>query len=275
MRTAPAEAAGAAALAAAEQQQRRRGSGCGARVGLCLLCGLPAAGKSTLARALSRRLPRSPGWACALLAYDELIPPEAFRPRAPGAGPHEPSPLVSAAALIGRSGALLLRHWVRPRLPGNETRLGLAGSPHGGAAQQRRCGALISRLSLSTAARLEAEPPRAAAVPGGIPAGAAHRGGAARPRAAGLGAFPGCCRRQGLLTAAEDDAGAASRPLLLLLDDNFYYQSMRYEVYQLARKCNYSVIFGMGMFVGNSVRFSCLLSSVSLGELVILIAGYL
>uniref|UniRef100_A0A8C0VC84 Phosphoseryl-tRNA kinase n=1 Tax=Cyanistes caeruleus TaxID=156563 RepID=A0A8C0VC84_CYACU len=29
---------------------------------------------------------------------------------------------------------------------------------------------------------------------------------------------------------------SASRPLLLLLDDNFYYQSMRYEVYQLARK---------------------------------------
>ncbi|KFP70019.1 L-seryl-tRNA(Sec) kinase, partial [Acanthisitta chloris] len=29
---------------------------------------------------------------------------------------------------------------------------------------------------------------------------------------------------------------AESRPLYLLLDDNFYYQSMRYEVYQLARK---------------------------------------
>ncbi|ELW69706.1 L-seryl-tRNA(Sec) kinase [Tupaia chinensis] len=29
---------------------------------------------------------------------------------------------------------------------------------------------------------------------------------------------------------------AVSRPLFLVLDDNFYYQSMRYEVYQLARK---------------------------------------
>lgn len=105
MRKAPAEAAGAAGLAAAEEQQQQRGSGGGARVGLCLLCGLPAAGKSTLARALSRRLPQRPGWACALLTYDELIPPEAFLPRAPGAGPHEPSPLVSAAALIGRAGA--------------------------------------------------------------------------------------------------------------------------------------------------------------------------
>lgn len=88
MRTAPAEAAGGAALAA-EQQQQHRESGGGARVGLCLLCGLPAAGKSTLGRALSRRLPQRRGWACALLAYDELIPPEAFHT--------SPSPSVSAA----------------------------------------------------------------------------------------------------------------------------------------------------------------------------------
>ncbi|KGL84688.1 L-seryl-tRNA(Sec) kinase, partial [Tinamus guttatus] len=33
----------------------------------------------------------------------------------------------------------------------------------------------------------------------------------------------------------------ASRPLFFILDDNFYYQSMRYEVYQLARK--YSLSF--------------------------------
>ncbi|KFV01042.1 L-seryl-tRNA(Sec) kinase, partial [Tauraco erythrolophus] len=34
---------------------------------------------------------------------------------------------------------------------------------------------------------------------------------------------------------------ATSGPLYLILDDNFYYQSMRYEVYQLARK--YSLSF--------------------------------
>ncbi|KFV92018.1 L-seryl-tRNA(Sec) kinase, partial [Fulmarus glacialis] len=34
---------------------------------------------------------------------------------------------------------------------------------------------------------------------------------------------------------------ATSRPLYLILDDNFYYRSMRYEVYQLARK--YSLSF--------------------------------
>lgn len=70
-----------------------------------MLCGLPAAGKSTLARALRRRLPRSPGWACALLSYDELIPPEAFGPSEPG-----PAPLVSAARSLlslARRGASL------------------------------------------------------------------------------------------------------------------------------------------------------------------------
>lgn len=36
---------------------------------------------------------------------------------------------------------------------------------------------------------------------------------------------------------------AVSRPLFLILDDNFYYQSMRYEVYQLARKCNSNIFF--------------------------------
>lgn len=63
-----------------------------------------------------------------------------------------------------------------------------------GPLKERSAAAMRGRdlsLSLSTAARLEAEPPRAAAVPGGIPAGAAHRGAAGRPRAAGLGALPG------------------------------------------------------------------------------------
>lgn len=74
-----------------------------------MLCGLPAAGKSTLAHALRRRLPRRPGWACALLSYDELIPPEAFGPSEPGAGP-APAPLVSAARSLlslARRGASL------------------------------------------------------------------------------------------------------------------------------------------------------------------------
>ncbi|NXG68904.1 PSTK kinase, partial [Baryphthengus martii] len=60
--------------------------------------------------------------------------------------------------------------------------------------------------------------------------------------------FVDCCRQQGLLSSAGSHTGAGYRtqaatagPLYFILDDNFYYQSMRYEVYQLARK--YSLSF--------------------------------
>lgn len=58
--------------------------------------------------------------------------------------------------------------------------------------------------------------------------------------------FITCLKDQDLISSAAPEAQhcylltktALFRPLLLILDDNFYYQSMRYEVYQLARKCN-------------------------------------
>ncbi|NWS54736.1 PSTK kinase, partial [Chunga burmeisteri] len=156
------------------------------RVGLCVLCGLPAAGKSTLARALRRRLPQEPGWACALLTYDELIPPEAFSPCEPGAGPAEPPPL--------------LPRWKQSR---------------------RELLQCLERLLR-------------ALVPGGPLSAPATAAPPAWER------FLASCHRQGLLGSAESHA-ATSRPLYLILDDNFYYQSMRYEVYQLARK--YSLSF--------------------------------
>ncbi|KAM6092921.1 L-seryl-tRNA(Sec) kinase [Theristicus caerulescens] len=176
--------------AAAEEQQ---GGGGRARVGLCVLCGLPAAGKSRLGRALRRRLPQRPGWACGLLSYDELIPPEAFLPREAGAGPAAPSPL--------------LPRWKRSRRE------------------------LLQCLESFLRALLTGEPLAAAA-----------------PQPA-WGRFLACCRGQGLLPSAGIPAGAGGRwapaaapgPLYLILDDNFYYQSMRYEVYQLARK--YSLSF--------------------------------
>lgn len=43
-------------------------------VGLCLLCGLPAAGKSTFARALSHRLRQERGWAVGVITYDNVMP---------------------------------------------------------------------------------------------------------------------------------------------------------------------------------------------------------
>ncbi|NWU70140.1 PSTK kinase, partial [Pterocles burchelli] len=172
----------AAALAAEEERQGGAGR---AWVGLCVLCGLPAAGKSTLACALHRLLPQRPGWACALLTYDELIPPDVFDPREAGAGPLEQSPLV-------------------PRWK-----------------QSRR--ELLQCLERFLRALLGGEP---------LPAAAAAPPGWER--------FLACCRGQGLRWAAEGSA-AAARPLWLILDDNFYYRSMRYEVYQLARK--YSLSF--------------------------------
>lgn len=181
-----------------------------ARVGLCVLCGLPAAGKSTLARALRRRLPQRPGWACALLDYDELIPPEAFGPPEPGAGPAEPSPLVSGGFLPSRSLLSLASRGasLRPLLgsaalpsrrafpPGCRCRC-----PRGGAWGGRWVrGAFTPPLPSSAAAPLEAEPAGAAAVPGAVPAGGGDRGPALCPghrRPAGLGALPGLLPRAG------------------------------------------------------------------------------
>lgn len=68
--------------------------------------------------------------------------------------------------------------------------------------------------------------------------------------------FLACCRGQGLLPPEESHGGAGrsetpaatAGPLYLILDDNFYYQSMRYEVYQLARKCNHSFFLRITTF---------------------------
>ncbi|XP_015273676.1 PREDICTED: L-seryl-tRNA(Sec) kinase [Gekko japonicus] len=53
-----------------------------------------------------------------------------------------------------------------------------------------------------------------------------------------------CLKEQGLISLGEEDTASHQhlinittlRPTYFILDDNFYYRSMRYEVYQLARK---------------------------------------
>lgn len=42
------------------------------------------------------------------------------------------------------------------------------------------------------------------------------------------------------------------KPLLLLMDDNFYYSSMRYEVYQLARKCKPNTLLSAQAYISPS-----------------------
>lgn len=56
-----------------EEDRGARGEG-QRKLGLCVLCGLPAAGKSTFARALSHRLRQERGWAVGVVAYDDIMP---------------------------------------------------------------------------------------------------------------------------------------------------------------------------------------------------------
>lgn len=48
---------------------------------LCVLCGLPAAGKSTLVRTVISAAPQQ-GWRATVVPYDDLIPEHAFQTRA-------------------------------------------------------------------------------------------------------------------------------------------------------------------------------------------------
>lgn len=71
-------------MKAGEDARGARGEG-PRKLGLCVLCGLPAAGKSTFARALSHQLRLERGWAAGVVAYDDVMP-DAFLEKA-GARP--------------------------------------------------------------------------------------------------------------------------------------------------------------------------------------------
>lgn len=62
-------------MAAEEAENVCRASAC-----LCVLCGLPAAGKSTVARRMVSTAAQH-GWRAAVVPYDNLIPEQAFRTR--------------------------------------------------------------------------------------------------------------------------------------------------------------------------------------------------
>lgn len=63
-------------MAAEEDAGVARAAAC-----LCVLCGLPAAGKSTLARTVLSTAAQH-GWRAAVVPYDDLIPEHAFQTRA-------------------------------------------------------------------------------------------------------------------------------------------------------------------------------------------------
>ncbi|XP_050815544.1 L-seryl-tRNA(Sec) kinase [Gopherus flavomarginatus] len=162
------------------------------RLGVCVLCGLPAAGKSTLARALHHILRRreGPGWDCALVTYDDLIPQEAFSQPETEAGLVAQQPLLSRWKLYRHELLVYLEHFLQALINGDHL--------------------------CAPTNRTEAT----------------------------WKSFVSCFKEQGLISSEIHDAKSChylintttSRPLYFVLDDNFYYQSMRYEVYQLARK---------------------------------------
>uniref|UniRef100_A0A1A8Q698 Phosphoseryl-tRNA kinase n=1 Tax=Nothobranchius pienaari TaxID=704102 RepID=A0A1A8Q698_9TELE len=149
-------------MAAAELRKVVGASAC-----LCVLCGLPAAGKSTLACRITSTATEL-GWRAAVVQYDELIPDLAFHTKAELEDMHTNWKFHRQAVLQCIDGLVEKREMLD--LPS--------------------CSLInVAPWDQSTQALLQPE---------------------------GL--------------------KSDNRPLLFLLDDNFYYPSMRYEVYQLARK---------------------------------------
>lgn len=142
---------------------------------LCIFCGLPASGKSTLARAVIA-LTAKQGWRATVVSYDEMILDEAFRIRS--VDDHDlQQPLTEWK--VHRQAML---HCIEHMLQNPQGMAPLAPSCHINSDAWRLC---VQSLQL---------------------------------------------------TGTVENSKTEQSPMLILLDDNFYYPSMRYEVYQLARK---------------------------------------
>ncbi|OCT71568.1 hypothetical protein XELAEV_18034546mg [Xenopus laevis] len=167
------------------------------QVGICLLCGLPGAGKSTLGWSLSSTTLRQ---RFAVISYDKIITAETFQLALQDE--------LDQSREIPPSSALLktqeTSHWKQHR------QYLLEYLEH----------LLVALLNTS-----ELRPPE------GKCDGTWYR-------------FVDCLEEQGLISSAGSSTEKGTHSVIisendevcLVLDDNFYYQSMRYEVYQLARK---------------------------------------
>uniref|UniRef100_UPI0037E86764 L-seryl-tRNA(Sec) kinase n=1 Tax=Semicossyphus pulcher TaxID=241346 RepID=UPI0037E86764 len=138
---------------------------------LCVLCGLPAAGKSTLAREVLSTAAQH-GWRASVVPYDDLIPEQAFQTKVEGDG----------------------------------VKL-----------QEMQTEWKLHRQAVLRCIEQVLEKPRV------------------------LAELPSSCQInvaawQQCIQSLQQPEALDRSPLLFLLDDNFYYPSMRYEVYQLARK---------------------------------------
>ncbi|XP_054839161.1 L-seryl-tRNA(Sec) kinase [Eublepharis macularius] len=159
-------------------------------VGLCVFCGLPAAGKTTIARALSESLRKQKGWLCVHLAYDDLMPLEAFSQSETSVVQEGRQPLASYWKLYRHVLLQYLEHFLQALIEGCR----YLPPPKGTEGTWKK--------------------------------------------------FVCCLKEQGVLSLGPEAPAPCQhlintttlQPVYFILDDNFYYRSMRYEVYQLARK---------------------------------------
>ncbi|KAM4624061.1 L-seryl-tRNA(Sec) kinase [Polymixia lowei] len=145
----------------------------GLRACLCVLCGLPAAGKSTLAQAINT-LAVEQAWRSTVVPYDDMIPDDAFHIK-------------------------VLKDDDRQQQAQTEWKL-------------HRQAVLQCIEQFLTKPQDLAEPPTCQI---------------------NRNAWRRCTSME---SGTSDNSHTDQSPLLIILDDNFYYPSMRYEVYQLARK---------------------------------------
>ncbi|XP_062858805.1 L-seryl-tRNA(Sec) kinase [Trichomycterus rosablanca] len=143
---------------------------------VCLLCGLPAAGKSTLTHLISDHL-HSQGYKTFIISYDQLIPNHVFE---------------FSTSNEGEDSSKEYGMWKQHRQAVLECLDGFLQDP-----------------------------------------------GAVGPHThAGMSVYDGFkqeMEKQQILQALQN-TDVDPHHLVILLDDNYYYQSMRYQVYQLARK---------------------------------------
>ncbi|XP_046709124.1 L-seryl-tRNA(Sec) kinase isoform X2 [Silurus meridionalis] len=157
------------------------------RVCVCVLCGLPAVGKSTLTHLLCDHL-HTLGWRTFLISYDELIPEQAFLLHTPRTGDDDDDEEEE--------------------------------DKEAGWKQYRQAVLECVEVFLQ---ELNADMPHT------------HTGGGEVGTGSVCVRFKEAMKKQQILPTLQDTHSRAQR-LVLLLDDNFYYQSMRYRVYQLARR---------------------------------------
>ncbi|KAM9558060.1 L-seryl-tRNA(Sec) kinase-like isoform 1-T1 [Salvelinus alpinus] len=160
---------------------------CAPGICLCVLCGLPAAGKSTLAQAVNSHTVQR-GWRSTVISYDDLIPGDAFDVKEVEDEEDMPRSQTQTKWKLHRQAVLQCVE----RFLQSPTELGQLPPS-------------IDQINSDAWSRL-------------------------------LHAAQVCGTSVDSSRVYPSPLDRPAPSLVILLDDNFYYPSMRYEVYQLARK---------------------------------------